>query len=188
MLDESRVVRLILTLALGVTGCANAEPETGIVGAGEMGAGGALESAGAPNYDTGGDNGSQPDTTSNGGTATGGAGGAATSWGAAGTRPIGGAASTGGTASATSSGGSGTGGTTSGAGGAFDLCTLFPCAGGAAGAGGTAGAGGDVGTAGAGGAGSCDNLFCFDIFDCAIFHFDKLSCNFTKCDGFVCKP
>jgi hypothetical protein len=65
---------------------------------------------------------------------------------------------------------------------------LFPCAGGAAGAGGTAGAGGDVGTAGAGGAGSCDNLFCFDIFDCAIFHFDKLSCNFTKCDGFVCKP
>ena len=38
------------------------------------------------------------------------------------------------------------------------------------------------------GAGSCDNAFCFDIFDCAIFHFDKLNCNFTKCDGFVCKP
>jgi hypothetical protein len=56
-------------------------------------------------------------------------------------------------------------------------------------AGGTAGAGGaDPGTAGASGAGSCDNLFCFDIFDCAIFHFDKLSCNFTKCEGFVCKP
>ena len=25
-------------------------------------------------------------------------------------------------------------------------------------------------------------------FDCAIYHLDKLSCNFTKCEAFVCKP
>jgi hypothetical protein len=61
--------------------------------------------------------------------------------------------------------------------------------GGTVSAGGTAGAGGaDLGTAGVGGANFCENLFCFDIFDCAIFHFDRLSCNFTKCDGFICKP
>lgn len=34
---------------------------------------------------------------------------------------------------------------------------------------------------------SCENLFCFDIFDCAIFHTDKLDCGFTKCEGFICK-
>lgn len=35
--------------------------------------------------------------------------------------------------------------------------------------------------------GMCENLVCFDIFDCAIFHPDALDCGFTKCEGFVCK-
>ena len=37
-------------------------------------------------------------------------------------------------------------------------------------------------------AGSCAELFCFDIFDCAIFHPDEAAtCNFTACENFVCK-
>ncbi|MDB4989436.1 MAG: hypothetical protein JWN04_4614 [Myxococcaceae bacterium] len=32
----------------------------------------------------------------------------------------------------------------------------------------------------------CENLVCFDIFDCAIFHPDALDCGFTACTGFVC--
>ncbi|MDB4973906.1 MAG: hypothetical protein JWN48_2247, partial [Myxococcaceae bacterium] len=37
-----------------------------------------------------------------------------------------------------------------------------------------------------GGAGKCENLICFDAFDCAIFHTDALDCGFTACTGFVC--
>ena len=37
-------------------------------------------------------------------------------------------------------------------------------------------------------AGMCENLFCFDVFDCAIFHIDEAAvCNFTDCVDFVCK-
>jgi hypothetical protein len=37
-------------------------------------------------------------------------------------------------------------------------------------------------------AGMCENLGCFDIFDCAIFHPDEAAvCNFTDCVDFVCK-
>jgi len=35
-------------------------------------------------------------------------------------------------------------------------------------------------------AGSCDNMVCFDVFDCALWHPGNL-CGFTKCEGFVCK-
>jgi len=33
----------------------------------------------------------------------------------------------------------------------------------------------------------CANAVCFDVFDCYLFHSDLGSCNFTECDGFVCK-
>lgn len=33
----------------------------------------------------------------------------------------------------------------------------------------------------------CKEAICFDVFDCYIFHTDKLDCGFTACDGFVCK-
>ncbi len=33
---------------------------------------------------------------------------------------------------------------------------------------------------------SCENLVCFDVFDCALWHTDKLDCGFTACTGFVC--
>jgi len=43
-------------------------------------------------------------------------------------------------------------------------------------------------SSGDGGVDHCGpDLFCFDIFDCAIFHPDALDCGFTKCEGFVCK-
>jgi hypothetical protein len=35
----------------------------------------------------------------------------------------------------------------------------------------------------------CENLACFDIFDCALYHLAEFGpCGFTKCDGFICKP
>jgi hypothetical protein len=191
MLDASRIARCLLALALGNAGCATEEEApVGAIGAEATSTGGA--DGLAPTYETGGDR-----SISGGGAAPTGAGGAAS--GGATTSGVGGSVSRssgGGSIGTPASGGArssgGTTGSASGAGGtggaAFDLCALFPCAGGMAGttgAGGTAGAGGDLGMAGAN---SCDNLFCFDIFDCAIFHFDKLSCNFTKCDGFICKP
>jgi hypothetical protein len=37
-------------------------------------------------------------------------------------------------------------------------------------------------------AGMCENLFCFDVFDCAIFHLEEAAvCNFSDCVEFVCK-
>jgi hypothetical protein len=176
---SSRLPKAWVFVALGYTAlaCAEAEPTTGNLGAGDMSSAGspdALELGGAP------------------------AGAAGTAFGDTGNASVGGASTTGaggsgftGGSGSTASGGSTSGGGTTGAGG-NPLCALFPCggAGGApAGAGGTLGAGGDAGgVAGVGGAGFCDNLICWDIFDCAIFHADRLSCNFTKCDGFVCKP
>ncbi|MDB4975036.1 MAG: hypothetical protein JWN48_3377 [Myxococcaceae bacterium] len=38
----------------------------------------------------------------------------------------------------------------------------------------------------AGAPNKCQNLICFDVFDCAIFHPDALDCGFTSCTGFVC--
>jgi hypothetical protein len=35
--------------------------------------------------------------------------------------------------------------------------------------------------------GMCAEAICFDVFDCYIFHPDKIDCGFTACDGFVCK-
>jgi hypothetical protein len=35
-------------------------------------------------------------------------------------------------------------------------------------------------------AGKCENLICWDVFDCAIFHADALDCGFTACTNFVC--
>jgi hypothetical protein len=43
------------------------------------------------------------------------------------------------------------------------------------------------GDAAAGAVTSCENLVCFDVFDCAIWHIDSINCGFTSCDGFVCK-
>jgi hypothetical protein len=86
--------------------------------------------------------------------------------------------------------GYGSGGTTSGGGGALGSggsCvpgTLFCPAVATGGAGGGQSGGGGTG----GGALKCDNAICWDVFDCAIFHADLLACNFTKCEGFVCKP
>jgi len=34
---------------------------------------------------------------------------------------------------------------------------------------------------------TCENAVCFDVFDCAIWHLDKLNCGFTKCEAFICK-
>jgi hypothetical protein len=37
-------------------------------------------------------------------------------------------------------------------------------------------------------AGMCEQLVCFDIFDCALWHPDEAAvCNFTECTNFVCK-
>jgi hypothetical protein len=34
----------------------------------------------------------------------------------------------------------------------------------------------------------CENLECFDIFDCALWHPEEAaSCNFTACTDLVCK-
>jgi hypothetical protein len=46
-------------------------------------------------------------------------------------------------------------------------------------------------TAGSGSSGPadpamCKDAFCFDFFDCAIFHTDLLDCGFTDCVDFVC--
>jgi hypothetical protein len=52
----------------------------------------------------------------------------------------------------------------------------------------------DVGGGNSGGstnppaAGSCQDLVCFDIFDCTLWHPDEAAtCNFTACENFVCK-
>jgi hypothetical protein len=40
----------------------------------------------------------------------------------------------------------------------------------------------------AAGSAMCQNLSCFDIFDCGLYHFDEaLVCNFSACEDFVCK-
>jgi hypothetical protein len=33
----------------------------------------------------------------------------------------------------------------------------------------------------------CKDSPCFDVFDCYIFHIQKIDCGFTACDGFICK-
>jgi len=115
-------------------------------------------------------------------------------------------AGSGGAVSAGAGGGAaGAAGAAAGAGGA-----LAAGSGGAGGAGGAAaGNGGSGGSAGAAGsdaddwlpiigsdttnanapaAGSCSDLFCFDLLDCAIFHPEEAAtCNFTACENFVCK-
>jgi hypothetical protein len=36
---------------------------------------------------------------------------------------------------------------------------------------------------------TCENLVCFDIFDCLIFYAAEFGpCKFTKCEGLICKP
>jgi hypothetical protein len=36
---------------------------------------------------------------------------------------------------------------------------------------------------------TCENLACFDVFDCLLYHPAEFGpCKFTKCDAFICKP
>jgi hypothetical protein len=35
----------------------------------------------------------------------------------------------------------------------------------------------------------CENLACFDVFDCLLYHLGEFGpCGITKCDAFLCKP
>ena len=48
--------------------------------------------------------------------------------------------------------------------------------------------GGNTGNTTPPAAGSCQDLVCFDVFDCVLWHPDEAAtCNFTACEGFVCK-
>jgi hypothetical protein len=46
----------------------------------------------------------------------------------------------------------------------------------------------DAGTPDVGDGGMCQNLVCFDVFDCYILHpSEATTCGFTACEAFICK-